>query len=93
MESIQVEIFGQTYNLKVAESREYIRELAAFVDNRMKDVQKTTGTSDAYRIAILAILNIADELHKLRQQDHALQRTAADSLDRLMDIIGAESKK
>ena len=42
MESIQVEIFGQTYSLKVANDREYIRQLAAFVDGRMNDVQKGT---------------------------------------------------
>ncbi len=86
MESIQVEIFGQKYSLKVANDREYIRQLAAFVDARMKDVQKGTATSDVYRIAILTALNIADELHRLRSRHDALKSTAEDSLDRLMEM-------
>lgn len=91
MESIQVEIFGQTYSLKAANDREYIRQLAAFVDARMKEVQKGTGTSDIYRIAILTALNIADELHRLRSQHGDLSRTAEASLDRLIKLT-AEKK-
>lgn len=86
MESIQVEIFGQTYSLKVANDREYIRQLAAFVDGRMKDVQKGTGTSDVYRIAILTALNIADELYRLRSRHDDLKETAEVSLDRLIQL-------
>ena len=86
MESIQVEIFGQKYSLKVANDREYIRQLAAFVDARMKEVQQGTGTSDVYRIAILTALNIADELHRMRSRHDYLKETAEESLDRLMDM-------
>ena len=86
MESIQVEIFGQTYSIKAGSDREYIRELAALVDTRMKEVQKGTGTSDGYRIAILAALNIADELKRLRSQHEDLHRTTAASLDHLIKM-------
>ena len=86
MESIQVEIFGQTYSIKAGNDPEYIRELAAFVDTRMKDVQKGTGTSDVYRIAILTALNIADELHRLRTRHDDLKETAEVSLDRLIQL-------
>ena len=86
MESIQVEIFGQSYNIKAGNDRDYIRELAAFVDARMKDVQKGTGTSDGYKIAILAALNIADELNRLRTQHDALERSTAVSLDHLIKL-------
>jgi len=91
MERIQVEIFGQTYSLKVANDREYIRQLAAFVDGRMKDVQKGTGTSDVYRIAILAALNIADELHRLRFRHDTLKETAEVSLDRLLELTDGQT--
>ncbi len=93
MDSIQVEIFGQTYSIKVANDPEYIRELAAFVDSRMKEVQKGTGTPDGYRIAILAALNIADELHRVRSQHDAFTRTTAVSLDHLLELTGESEKK
>jgi cell division protein ZapA len=93
MESIQVEIFGQTYSIKAANDREYIRELAAFVDARMRDVQKGTGTSDVYRIAILAALNISDELHRLRSQHEGLKKTATISLGRLIEMTDEVERK
>ena len=86
MESIQVEIFGQSYSIKAGSDRDYIRELAAFVDARMKDVQKGTGTSDGYKIAILTALNIADELNRLRSRHDALERSTAVSLDHLIKL-------
>ena len=93
MESVQVEIFGQTYSIKVANDPAYIRELAAFVDARMKEIQKSTGTPDVYRIAILAALNITDELHRLRSQHDELKITTSSSLDRLMEITDSGERK
>jgi len=93
MESVQVEIFGHTYSIKVANDPEYIRKLAAFVDARMKEVQKSTGTSDVYRIAILAALNISDELHRLRSQHDDLKQTTTSSLDHLIEITEGVKRK
>ena len=93
VESIQVEIFGQTYSIKAKNDREYIRELAAFVDARMKEVQKGTGTSDGYKIAILAALNIADELNRLQSQHDNLKRSATTSLDHLIELTEEAEQK
>ena len=93
MESIQVEIFGQTYSIKVANDPAYIQELAAFVDARMREVQKGTGAADVYRIAILAALNISDELHRLRSQHNELKKTATSSLDHLIEITDGVERK
>jgi cell division protein ZapA len=93
LESIQVEIFGQTYSIKAGNDRDYIRELAAIVDARMRDVQKGTGTSDGYKIAILAALNIADELNRLRTQHDSFRRLTATSLDRLIELTGDAERK
>jgi cell division protein ZapA len=86
METIQVEIFGQKYSLKGGADADYIRELAGLVDSRMKDVQKGMGTADGYRIAILAALNLADELYRARSQQKTMQKTAEVSLKRLLDL-------
>ncbi len=56
MERVQVEIYGQVYSLKGADDPAHIRELASFVDKKMKDIEKGTGTVDPHRVAILAAL-------------------------------------
>ena len=89
MESVQVEIFGQVYTIKGQDDPGYIRELAAFIDAKMKEVQKGTGTADPHRVAILTALTISDELYRLRQQNGALERTAEQKLQRLLDLTDA----
>jgi len=58
---VQVEIFGQTYNLRSDGDPSYIISLAAHVDEKMREVARETKAVDTLRVAILAALNIADE--------------------------------
>ena len=92
-QTIQIDIFGQTYSLKGGPDGDYVRELAAFVNARMREVQKGMGTSDGYRVAILTALNIADELHRLRTQHEDLRGSTRDFLDRIIEISGTASSQ
>lgn len=64
---IQVEIAGRTYTLRGNRDATAVRELAGFVDERMREIATRTNTADTTRVAILAALNIADELFKDRR--------------------------
>jgi cell division protein ZapA len=86
MPSIQIEIFGQTYSIMGKDDPAYIRELAAFIDGKMKEVQKGTGTGDPHRVAILTALTITDELYRLRRQFGLLEKTAENATKRLLDL-------
>lgn len=86
MERVQVEIFGQVYSIKGKDDPAYIRELAAFIDVKMKEVQKGTGTVDPHRVAILTALTITDELYRLREQYGSLEKTAENAAKRLLDL-------
>lgn len=94
MEPVQVEIYGQVYNLRGANDPAHIRELASFVDKKMKDIEKGTGTVDPHRVAILAALTIADELHSLRERFHVLETAADKAVGRMLDMMetAGESK-
>jgi cell division protein ZapA len=86
MERVQVEIFGQVYSIKGKDDPAYIRELAAFIDDKMKEIQKGTGTADPHRVAILTALTIADELYRLRERYGILERTSEKAAGRLLDL-------
>ena len=58
---VQVEIFGQIYNLRAEGDASDVQSLAAYVDGKMREVATQTKTVDSLRVAILAALNIADE--------------------------------
>ncbi|HEY3054576.1 MAG TPA: cell division protein ZapA [Thermoanaerobaculia bacterium] len=67
-DSTEVEIFGQTYNVRGEGDPNYLTELARFVDARMREVAAEVTTVDPMKIAILAALNIADEFSRFRKQ-------------------------
>jgi cell division protein ZapA len=67
-DSTEVEIFGQSYNVRGEGDPDYLSELARFVDSRMRDVAAQVATIDPLKIAILAALNIADEFSRYRKQ-------------------------
>ncbi|MGH9941819.1 MAG: cell division protein ZapA [Pyrinomonadaceae bacterium] len=89
--TIRVEIYNQIYNIRSDGDSEYVMQLAEFVDHRMREISSGTLTVDSLKVAILAALHIADELHRLKrlheQADSQLaSRSAecADMLDRLL---------
>lgn len=91
--TIRVEIYNQTYNIRSDGDTEYIIQLAEFVDGRMREISSGTLTVDSLKVAILAALHIADELHRLKhvheQADSQLaSRSAecAEMLDRLLKV-------
>lgn len=68
--AIAVDIYDQTYNLR-GDDVEYIRRLADIVDSKMRAVASHGKTVDSLRVAVLAALNIADELATLEQKYEA----------------------
>jgi cell division protein ZapA len=91
--TIRVEIYNQTYSIRSDGDTEYIVQLAEFVDARMREISSGTLTVDSLKVAILAALHIADELHRLKhmheQADSQLAARSAecsDLLDRLLRV-------
>lgn len=83
--SVRVEIFDQSYNLRGSDS-EYILKLAEYVDTRMRQIAEQTKTVDSLRLAVLAAINIADELHVLRRKH---ENVTSDLRQRTSNLAGA----
>lgn len=81
-QSIRVEIYDQTYNIRSDGDNEYILRLAEYVDGKMREIAKGSLTVDSLKVAILAALHIADELHRLKsQQEQSDQQLASRSAE------------
>ncbi len=70
--AVVVEIFDQIYHLRGTDPA-YIEQLASVVDRKMRAVSAHGATVDSLRVAVLASLNIADQLLTLRARFEALQ--------------------
>jgi cell division protein ZapA len=57
----QVEIFGEVYHVRGGDESGHLQELADLVDRKMREVAERVK-GDTVRIAILAALNLAEEL-------------------------------
>lgn len=91
MGSVDVYILGHKYIIKGEESPQYIQQLASFVDAKLKEVCSSTPNITPLKAAILTSLNIADELHRLKNEYDALTAniknitSQADSILELFD--------
>lgn len=66
---VKVDLFGQEYSIRAnVENEEYVRAIARYVDSKMQEIKDSMGVSSTHKIAILAALNIADELFTLQNE-------------------------
>lgn len=91
--TIKVEIYDQAYTVRSDGDPDYLKQLAEYVDQRMREISSGTLTVDSRKVAILAALYIADELHRLRKiqeqaDDQLATRSAecSEMLDRLLKV-------
>jgi cell division protein ZapA len=72
--SVSVDIYDQVYTLRGTDP-EHIVRLASLVDEKMRAVAAHGSTVDSLRVAVLAALNISDELIRLRARYETLARS------------------
>ena len=85
---ISVEIYGQRYPIRSGLDEEYVERLARYVDQKMRVAADSTPTGDQLRLAVLAALNMADELFRCRDTTRARNGELAEragELERLLD--------
>ncbi|HEY4742706.1 MAG TPA: cell division protein ZapA [Candidatus Acidoferrales bacterium] len=84
---VKIDIYNQSYNVQADENEEYLKELAAFVDEKMRSVAEATRTIDSVRVAVLAALNIADELHSLKKRQDMIEGPLRKRVEKCVAII------
>jgi cell division protein ZapA len=91
---VHVDIFGSQYTIKKgSEDSDYIVRVAAYVDGKMREINEKLPVASVAKVAVLASLNLADELFKERdgkvRDDQAMDRLAKSSrrLEALLDSV------
>lgn len=89
---VEVEIFGQKYLIKGDGDPDYIRQLAEFVDSKMREVHGKLQLSTPGKIAVLAALNITHELFNIRKEMEEQESLIANKTEKLLELISIELK-
>lgn len=84
---MKIEIYDQSYNVAAEQNEEYLQELAAYVDSKMRTVAESTRLVDTVKVAVLAALNIADEMFTARARQTQLEGPLRKRVEKCVDIV------
>jgi cell division protein ZapA len=75
--TVSVRIMGKSYTLRAGDDPDYVRSVAEYVDKKMRSISRGAANVPQADAAILAAVNIADELHKARRRVASLEAGGA----------------
>ncbi|HCK99416.1 MAG TPA: cell division protein ZapA [Candidatus Marinimicrobia bacterium] len=85
---VRVTIYGQEYSVKAKADPAYIVSVANFVNEKMEEVENSLATVQSpLRIAILAAMNITDELFSSKKDKEEVVDKVDERTLFLVDLI------
>ena len=87
MDNITIQIYGESYTLKAGGDPAYIKEVAAFVDEKMREISSGGKAITTDKVAMLAALNIADELFKSRLEWERRDQETDSKVEKLLRLL------
>jgi cell division protein ZapA len=84
---MKIEIYDQLYNVNGEQNEEYLKELAAYVDSKMRTIAESTHMVDSLKVAVLAALNIADEMFTTRQKQQEIEGPLRKRVEKCVAIV------
>lgn len=90
---LKVNIYGTEYPIRGEVDVEYIRRVAEYVDRKMREVDQSTAAKSSLKVAILAALNIADELFRERDEKASLLKSFEAKAEQLSKLLHENLKE
>ena len=84
---MKIDIYDQSYNVHADQNEEYLKELAAYVDAKMREAAEATRTVDSLKVAVLAALNIADEIFTLRERQQQIEGPLRKRVEKCVALV------
>ena len=91
--TVKVEIFDQSYQLRGELDQDRADELAQYVDAKMRSIAEGTRTVDSVRVAVLASLHLAAELFELRERHRTLEGEIRERAERALTLVDRAFEK
>ena len=85
--STTVEIMGREFRIRGTADEQYVREIARYVDTKLREVSQGSAAAVSDRMVVLAALNIADELFQLRRASSEEMATIAKKAESLLTML------
>ncbi|MFH0883857.1 MAG: cell division protein ZapA [bacterium] len=91
---VKVSIFGHSYPIRAkVEDEEYIRAIAKYVDEKMREIDEAMKPNSTMKVAILTALNVADELMTMRREREDVILTYQEKVQAVSDALDLVLKR
>ncbi|MBI4511647.1 MAG: cell division protein ZapA [Deltaproteobacteria bacterium] len=90
--SLNIDVAGQRFTLKTDADEAYVRSLAQFVTEKIDEARQNAKAVTTQSLAILAAMNIADDLFQARRQQSDLKRRIRDKSHTILELLEKEAK-
>ena len=86
----KIQIYGKTYSLKSSSDQMSMEDVAAYVDAKMRELAAALSKTSSADLAVLAALNIAQELMELQKQNDANNKSHEEKIGRMIEALEGE---
>ena len=88
----KIQIYGKTYSLKSSSDQISTEEVAAYVDAKMRKLAEVRSKTSSADLAVLAALNIAQELMELQTQTEANDKAQNEKIGLMLEALEEETQ-
>jgi len=89
---VKVTVAGTRLAIKTDAKPKYIKELAAYVTEKIEEIKSSGKTATTQSLALLVAMSIADELHELQSEQAQLKRDVRDRTNRILRYLEREAQ-
>jgi cell division protein ZapA len=87
VKTTRVEIFGNEYHIRAEADADYVKNVAAYVDAKMSEIAENQKLVSSTKVAILAAINVADELFQERRKREQTEQDVSTKARQLSDVL------
>lgn len=88
---MKVTLAGQKFSVRTDARPKYVRELAAYVDQKMEEARQSGKVATTQSLALLAAMSIADDLFQQREKEEKLRRDIRERSQRILRYLDKEA--
>ncbi len=91
MHSTEVELLGELYTIKSEKDPERVKEIAAFLDSKMREIRSVAPTATLLKVIILTAFYITEELFESKKELTETINTMEEKTANILKMLGDSS--
>ena len=85
--NLEVDILGTSFTIQAAEDPLYLKQLVGYVERAVRQIQERSRSYEPIKIALLAALNVADELFRCRSARGVEAPADSEEIERITERL------